>query len=469
MKSNKLFSKLNLTLALFAVAGLAIPASAGVVQFTGKLRSGFGNSWVISDPSRETGPSNNGLPVCAVTNPYVAQTWGTLYVQGYANQGAGTHASLQFDEYSPLGGPGTNFVGTAGGNGGAFPRIRATCQVRIPFFANPRLRSRTQYAGGGWPGNAGTMEQNGGVDFGTTGATAVNIPIPFLTVAGLPGGAQQMTKGDRNFGGNVGVINTGPVIYSSFVSSGNRGLGNGVQLGLNTVTKTYGTAAALVSTFGQVNYIGGYLPTGPNGVGLAGGTHRTAGGPNTMSSTAISQAIAPGRQTTYTGMFGFHTKGGTSIGQPGAFGTVYGGNTVTPCAFDPALCPAPGIPVNSTFHIRIAVQQGTTGTVKHTDAVGDYITERTATGFDLTNGGAPLSGATDGTTRRLQHVAPWSAVIRGIGLFPIKDTPGLTLGFGGLGQTELDIKPVPEPGSMLALGFGAVALFALKRARGNRS
>jgi len=466
MKSIKLFSKLNLTLALFAAFGLAIPVSAGVVQYSGLLRAGFGNSWVISDPSLPTGPSNNGLPVCAVSNPFILQTWGTLPVQGYAIQGAGTHPSLQFDEYAPLGGGGVNFVGTAGGNGGAFARVRATCQVRIPFFANPRLRSRTQYAGGGWPGNAGTMAQNGGIPFG--GAAAVNIPIPFLTVAGAPGGAQQMTEGARNFGGNVGVVNTGPIIYSSFVSAGNHGLGNGVQLGLNTVTKTYGTAANLVSTFGQVNYIGGYLPTGPNGVGLAGGTHRTAGGPNTMTSTAISQAIAPGQQTTFTGMFGFHTPGGTSVGQPGAFGTVYGGNTAAPCAPSPT-CPAPGIPVNSTFHIRIAIQQGTTGMVQHTDAVGDYITSRTATGFDLTNGGAVLSTATNGTTRRLQHVSPFSAVIRGIGPFPIKNTPGLTLGFGGLGQTELAIKPVPEPGSMLALGFGAAALFALKRARGRRS
>ncbi|MDG2334986.1 MAG: PEP-CTERM sorting domain-containing protein [Myxococcota bacterium] len=459
MKSQrKLFSKFSLAASALAglmVVALVAPAGAGVVQFSGKLRAGFGNSWNLTDPSLGTSPSNNGLPVCAVTNPFALQTWGTLYAQGYASQGTGTHASLMFDGYRPMNDTsGTNFLGDPGGNGGAFPRARSTCQIKIPYFANPRLRSRTQFAGGGWPKTGGgTLAQGSGIDF--TG-TSVNIPIPFFTGAG----AQQITKGPRSFGGDLGVLTTGPVIYSSYVSSMNRGLGNGVQLGINTATLTPGGLNKL-ATFGLIDYIGGYLPTGPNGLGAAGVTHRT--GTGTMTSTAVSQAINPGHQTTYTNYFGLYTPGGTSVNQPGNLKTVYGGNTVTPCVAPgstTAPCPIPGIGLLSTFHIRIAAHENTTGKVQHTDAIGDYVTMRTTTGSDLTG----LTGQPNGTTRRLQSVTPWSATIRGVGPFPIK-TFVPALGFGGLAKTELDIVPVPEPSSMLALGLGAMGLFGLNRVR----
>ena len=90
----KLFSKFNLAVALLLI-GLVAPAGAGVVQFTGKFRAGFGNSWNISNPALGVSPSNNGLPVCAVTNPFALQTWGTLYAQGYAEQGTGTQPTSQ--------------------------------------------------------------------------------------------------------------------------------------------------------------------------------------------------------------------------------------------------------------------------------------------------------------------------------------------------------------------------------------
>ena len=461
MKSQKLIFKFNLVASLLAgllVVALVAPAGAGVVQFEGKLRAGFGNSWNLTDPSLGTSPSNNGLPVCAVTNPFALQTWGTLYAQGYAEQGTGTHPSLHIDGYRPMGDTsGTNFLGVPGGNGGAFPRVRATCQIKIPYFANPRLRSRTQFAGGGWPDDAGgTLLQGGGAQF--SGAS-VNVPIPFLTAAG----AQQLTKGPRTFGGAVGVATTGPIIYSSYVSSMDHGLGNGVQLGINVVTLTPGGLNKL-ATFGLIDYIGGYLPTGPNGLGQAGVTHRTSGGPNTMTSTAISQAINPGHQTTYQNYFGLYTPGGSTVDQGGNLQTVYGGNTVTNCAPVGTGCTVPGIGLLSTFQIRIAVNVGTTGMVEHSDMVGDYVTIRGTTGEDSTG----LTGQPNGTTRRLQSVVPWSATIRGVGPFPIKNyVPAL--GFGGLGSTELNIQPVPEPSSLLALGFGALGLFGLNRARGRRS
>ena len=493
----KLFSKFNLAVTLLVI-GLVAPAGAGVVQYSGKLRAGFGNSWNISNPALGVGPSNNGLPVCAVTNPFVHQTWGTLYVQGYANQGVGTHPSIMFDAFRPLGDTsGTNFVGQPGGNGGAFPRVRATCQVKIPPFANPRLRSRTQYAGGGWPKAVTTMAtlvQGGGIDVGT--GMSVVIPIPFLTAAGN----QYITTGPRHFGGNAGVETTGPVIYSTYVSAGNHGLGNGVQLGINVATLTPGGLKKL-ATYGLIDYLGGYLPTGPNGLGDGGGTHRVLGSLTTMgapiatpaltcgtlmtsacpqvglgpsSKTNISQAIAPGHQTTYSDFFALRTPGPmtasfiTSMTQ-GKIQTVYGGNTpasgfCTPPGTTAAPCPLPGIPLNSTFHIRIAAHQGTTGMVKHTDMVGDYITSRSTTGSDLTG----LTGQPDGATRRLQSVTPWSATIRGIGPFPIKNfIPAL--GFGGLAATVLDIQPAPEPGAMVALGLGVVTLVGLRRARGRRN
>jgi hypothetical protein len=339
-----------------------------------------------------------------------------------------------------------------------------------------------------------TLSQGGGIDVGT--GMSVVIPIPFLTAAGN----QYITTGSKHFGGNAGVETTGSVIYSSYVSAGNHGLGNGVQLGINVATLTPGGLKKL-ATYGLIDYLGGYLPTGPNGLGDGGGTHRVLGSLTTMgapiatpaltcgtlmtsacpqvglgpsSKTNISQAITPGHQTTYSDFFALRTPGPmtasfiTSMTQ-GKIQTVYGGHTpasgfCAPPGTSMAPCPLPGIPLNSTFHIRIAAHQGTTGMVKHTDMVGDYITSRSTTGSDLTG----LTGQPNGTTRRLQSVTPWSATIRGIGPFPIKNfIPAL--GFGGLASTNLDIQPAPEPGAMVALGLGVVTLVGLRRARGRRN
>ena len=216
----------------FMFVAMAGPALAGPVQYTAVLKSGFSDSW-------HGNTSNNGLPVCAQDNRIFVQIapgvflpnvllkheTGTMYGQGYAVQGSGPNASIMFPAAENLASTtGTNIAGlTNVGNGGAFARIRATCQVVVPPFLNPRLRSRTQFAGGGGPGVSGTLSANNGMDF--VGAS-LSVPIPFFPAGD---GKQQLTKGPNNFGGGLPAVTTGPTIYSSWVSSMNRGLGNGVH------------------------------------------------------------------------------------------------------------------------------------------------------------------------------------------------------------------------------------------------
>jgi hypothetical protein len=453
--------KLVLSLAVtvgFLVA-LAAPSLAGPVQYTATLKAGFADSYHGSI-------SNNGLPVCGqdtrvffifnhpVFGPIPLPTvlgkheTGTMYAQGYASTGGGTHATVMFPAKQALASTtGTNIAGLANvGNGGAFARVRATCQVILSAFQNPRFRTRNQFAGGDWPGEAGTVGQNQGMDFGGAGVPgSIDLPIPFFTGRGK----QHITKGPLNFGGGVPAVTTGPVIYSSFVSSMDRGLGNGVALGINTaiVTPTALSNNKTLKTFGKVEYLAGYLPTGPNKAGGDTGTHRPL---------TSAQALPTGMQTTYTNFFAYRTKGGSTVAQHGfiktAGGTV-GHTNGAGCAG--VLC------LNTPAQIRIALQQLTTGIVLHTDSVGDYLTDRGTTGFDQTG----LAGS-NGTTRSLSLVAPFSATIRMVGGFGL----GVfvpELGFGGIGNNTYAFQPapVPEPASMLALGFGTMALFGLHRIR----
>ena len=194
-------SKWMIKLAIMVTAiAIATPALAGVVMFKGKVRTGFGTSTNVTDLA------NNGIPACAPQNGniYGDNDWGTLYAQGFANQGTGTHPTIMFDGYEALldAAAGTNLVGYQGGNGGAFPRYRATCGVQFPPFIVRLLRSRTQAAGGGWPGDAGgTLGQGLGYDYGT--AAALNQTVPFYGTGTTNMGNQTVSKGARNFGGTA--------------------------------------------------------------------------------------------------------------------------------------------------------------------------------------------------------------------------------------------------------------------------
>lgn len=445
-------SKWMVKLAILVTAiALATPALAGVVMFKGKVRTGFGTS------TNTTDLANNGLPACAPMNGniYGDNDWGTLYAQGFAEQGTGTHPTIMFDGYQGMNsGTGTNLAGYQGGNGGAFPRYRATCGVQFPPFIVRLLRSRTQGAGQGWPQNGGTMGKGLGFDYGT--AAALSQTVPFFGTGTTNMGKQNITKGSLNFGGAVAAVTKGSIIFENATQPaatagpipGGSGVasGPGVQLGVNLAPYTNGTGMD-IATFGILGYVNGYLPTGPNALGDGAATFRTPADPQRLA--------AFGKQSSHTAKAS--TGNAFKLRTPG---TVGGANGVTRIV----TIPTPGggtmmIPAISSIQIRIAAGRFTTGNVQHSDMVGDYTTIRNASGGDTTG----LSG-TDGTTRKLQVVTPWSANIGGIGflgLFP------LPLGFGGIAMLDYDIipMPVPEPGVLLSLGAGAIALVGMARAR----
>lgn len=441
--------KLMLQMAIMLVAvAVATPALAGVVMFKGKLRTGFGNT-------TNGDISNNALPVCAPLNGnvYGPNSFGTLEVQGFADQGTGANPTLAFDGFRPLlsAAAGTNKIGFAGGNGGAFPRYRASCLVFFPPFINPRLRSRTQFGGAGFPGAGGHLGLGEGFSrphseggFLNSTAASAQQTVPFYGTGTANKGTQRATKGANGYGGGLPQMTKGPAIWAAATAWDQAGpinsiqSGPGVNLGLNLATVN--GAGDPLATYGVVSYVNGYLPTGPNALGGEGGTFRTAADPERLKQF--------GRQSSHTASgsnrYAFRTPG-TALGASGVVKTLGG-----------------GLPALSSVQIRIAANVFTTGMVQHQDAIGDYTTTRNATGADVTG----LTGQPSGTTRQLQVVTPWSAAIggtTGYGIFP------LTLGFGGVSILDVDIIPMPEPGALLSLGAGALALVGMARVRGRRN
>ncbi|GEM_PF-2587433 len=462
--------KMNIALvALLASALMAGTAFGQAVNMSGKLQAGFG------DQNNITGfRSNNAVPICAgkgsLVNPgTIGTTIGTLLVNAVGTATAGVGGTITFNAAD-------------NGNGGSEIYVNSTCNVVIPPFANPRLRSRTQVGAVAWPGRKGPFTTN-----------IINQPVPATPTAtytlmaggGYTTAATVMTWTTTDEAGPPGTMGTpAPTVMNTFMGSALEGSvpmfgtgigaqrfqpaggygggvpfsgGGGVQLGVNTTTMTPG-GATLVPTFvpgpnfGEVNYANGFLPTSPTlfGTNATGVNH--LGQVTTSIFTPLATyglGLINGRQDL---SYAFRTPGGSTINQHGAIQTLNGGNTVTPITggFPP------GIGIITPVAFTGQFGKWTTGSVTHTDQVGDFRTVRKAAGFDTAVATAP------GATRRLQVVAPWSATIKTVGAFGV---PLPQLGFGGISQLNIEIIPSPEPGTIAMLGFGVMGLVGLSAGR----
>lgn len=410
-----IFAAVTTATLLFAGQGFA----QTVVQYSGSLMIGFGDS------DNPTDLANNAVPICAVDNPFAPATFGSLPVYGRATQTAG--GALTFHAHGIGGGP-----QIPSGKGGAEVRVPSTCNVVVPPFLNPRLRSRIQAAGEIFPGIRGPWQGTfmtptpvvaptwmvGPGQGNSFAGPSLNTAIPFFD----GDGAVAIVKGPNNYGGAIQ--------YQG---------GGGVQLGINTTIMTGGGATLM--TFGVARYVNGFLPTDPTLFGTdATGVDGPAAG-----TTAFPNGLIAGNQQTMA----LRTPGGTTINQQGNIVTLLGGNTGAPMG-GPALI--------SPVNFQGAFFQWTTGMVQHTDMLGDFVTIRTATGFDDTS---PAT-APYGTTRKLQLVSPWSASIKPVGPFGL---PVPQLAFGGVAVLTLDITPAPEPGTVAMVGLGALGLAGLARMR----
>jgi hypothetical protein len=416
---------------------LAAPSFAQTVAYSGKLQIGFGDQDNTLPTLVQT---NNAIPICAgqppsnlpATNP-AGTTLGTLIVNGRGDGGAGVGAPLTFSAVSAT-------------TGGAQEFDNDVCNVVNVGFANPRLRSRTQIGAAHWPGRKGPFTTN------ITTAPIPSVPPTYMLSAGNGNAADFTTTVPFLGAGDAQErVQRGGIGYGGGVPFSG---GGGVQLGVNFVTTTPNGATLAPGDYGLVLYANGFLPTDPQvfgtdfkGVGLR--NVITASAPTTYPNGVIlgTQGLS----------YAARTPGGTTVLDQGAIRTAFGGNTRTPVA------PPTIIPIVSPVAFSGAFFEWTTGTVTHTDMVGDFTTIRTAMGSDVA-----VSGP-GGATRRLQVVSPWAASIKVVG-----SAFGLAallpqLGFGGVAELELNIIPIPEPGTLLMLGFGVVGLAGLGAARRRNS
>jgi hypothetical protein len=378
------------------MAGLALPAQAVIVQYTGTLEAGLGDPGDIlpnPGPFPPLGtpgqanicsgtnpatcildPSPNGLPACARGLTPHSDSSGPL--AGLANIGQTAPRSIMFTvtpflygtDMATTGGlnkfnqPLQAHSGMAGANGGAIVTTGGPngCTLFFtPNFLATNLVNRTHFTRGLWP---------------------------HKPTAGQRPGVQDLTLGSgRGFGGPASA----PLIHTF---PGQTALNQRI-----TVT------------------------AGPNKFG--GGARGTGGGKINLG------AIVGGGGTTITG---FWLSGPRILGH---------GITTKPTqvftqmnAFNHSLfCPAPAAPC---VPVTLAVENFpyTTGRVVQNESGGNYVSHRTSTGFDNRNAA--------GTTGTLQVIAPWNGNLL-----------ALQLWFGGTERLTFEFLPEPRATVMLAAGI----------------
>ncbi len=430
--------KLTRALGKLAVVSLAVCFAAPAIAqdlrlYQGTLQLGFGdpNNQTLTGSTPPADLANNGVPACANANPFIPATIATLPVGGFVDQGTGSvPRSLMFAGYAPV-----DWVAQSGG--GQAPVLDSTCIVQFPpWLANNALRSRVQFGDQIWPGNAynaagtlatgapgGTLSAGGGID----------VPGTYnQTFYGTNGGQVRLTNGPAAFGGGVPVNGNGDV-----------------QLGVNLVNTNGQTPPGPLSTFGVQDYANAFLPTGPSGYGTGLKT-----GPNPTGYQA-------GNEYTWV------------VRTPGPMGAASTIPLTANLGWSQGITqqiqvgPSTFLPLTTMGDFEGIFHKWTTGMVEHTDMSGNYTTVRAATGHDWTAADfAANSTSTNtnfGTTRKLQLVTPWSASIlkTGTGPFAANLTGLPDFGFGGLAILTLDIAPVPEPGTLSMLAFGASGLIGL--------
>ena len=434
-------------LALVVALGGGAPSSrAQNVHYQGTLRIGYSDA----DNTIVGFAQDAGLPRCDVlttsAGPGGIQTLGTLLVNARGTQ-LGT-------------GPGADLVFHAVGAGLGGAQVVAAAQCRESIQLVGRMRSRTVGTTVKWPGNKGAyatpysvltspaspthtyrVEAGGGIPF--PGATYMGRNAAFPLLAPTIGDLT-LTKGANHYGGGVPVQGA-------------------VHRNLGLTVGTLGSFPTL--EYGLVSYFHGQPSWRALPIGDAG---RNTIAISTFGTTSMNEHGLLVFDT--DARYAFRTPGGSTQFAHGAIQTLGGGNTVSPsgswsapglglvdCAMaDPVPCPA----ITSPVLYQGAFFAWTTGRVRITDAVGDFQTIRSASGFDVATSGP------DGTTRRIQLVSPWSASIRGQGGFGL---PVPTLLESGVAILTLNVIPVPEPAGLAALAIGVALLGRVAWERGVRA